>query len=160
MGDSAEDFEIVPATRPWQVQQTRTLILEYAAALGMRLDFQDFTREMDAFPADYAPPGGCLFLATGDHGPGGCAGLRPLTPGICEMKRLYVRVRHRSHGLGQRLALAAIAEARALRYTCMRLDTLPTMHIAIGLYQHLGFQPTAPSGASASSGALCFELKL
>ncbi|EAU63302.1 acetyltransferase, gnat family [Stigmatella aurantiaca DW4/3-1] len=142
------------------MQQARTLILEYAAALGIHLDFQDFTREMNAFPADYAPPGGCLFIATGDHGPGGCAGLRPLTPGVCEMRRLYVRSRHRQQGLGQRLALAVIAEARARRYTSMRLDTLPTMHIAIGLYRSLGFQPAAPSGTSAPEGALFFELKL
>jgi putative acetyltransferase len=157
MGAHTEEFEIVRATQTWQVQQARTLVLEYAAALGIHLDFQDFTREMDGFPADYAPPGGCLFLATGDHGPVGCAGLRPLAHGLCEMKRLYVRVRHRGQGLGERLARATIAEARTLRYASMRLDTLPTMHTALHLYKTLGFRPLAPGPVGP---ARFFELKL
>ncbi|SEU30747.1 GNAT family N-acetyltransferase [Stigmatella erecta] len=157
MGAHTGGVEIIRATQPWQVQQARTLVLEYAAALGIHLDFQDFTREMHGFPADYAPPGGCLFLATGDHGPVGCVALRPLAPGLCEMRRLYVRVRHRGQGLGQRLARAILEEARALRYAAMRLDTLPTMHAAIGLCQDLGFQPLVPAPTGPPR---FFELKL
>jgi putative acetyltransferase len=148
MGARTDGFEIIRATQPWQVQQARTLVLEYAAALGIHLDFQDFTQEMEGFPGDYTPPGGCLLLATGDHGPVGCAALRPLAPGLCEMKRLYVRVRHRGQGLGQQLARAILEEARARSYACMRLDLLPSMHEALGLYRRLGFQPLRPAAGS------------
>lgn len=41
--------------------------------------------------------------------------------GICEMKRLYVRPRHRGQAIGKRLALAAIHEAKTIGYH-QRLD--------------------------------------
>ncbi len=152
--------QILPATPPEQVEQVRALVLEYVAWLGIDLDFQDFEAEMREFPGDYAPPEGCLLLAEDAQGPAGCVGLRKLEPGICEMKRLYVRPRCRGQGLGQRLAQAVIREARALGYRAMRLDTLSTMHSAIALYQGLGFQPTAPYYRNPLRGALFFELKL
>jgi putative acetyltransferase len=153
-------FQVVAATQPSQVEQVRTLVLEYVEHLGIDLDFQDFEREIREFPGDYAPPGGHLFLATCEQELAGCVGLRQWEPGICEMKRLYVRSRYRGHGLGQRLAQAAIHEARALGYVAMRLDTLPNMQSAIVLYRALGFQPTAPYYRNPIEGALFFELKL
>lgn len=151
---------ILPATQPEQVEQVRALVLEYVDSLGIDLDFQDFEAEMREFPGDYAPPEGCLLLAEDEQGPAGCVGLRKLEPGICEMKRLYIRPRCRGQGLGQRLAQAIIDEARALGYTVMRLDTLSTMHPAIALYRGLGFQLTAPYYRNPLEGALFFELKL
>jgi putative acetyltransferase len=151
---------IVPVTQPEQVEQARALVLEYVSSLGIDLDFQDFEAEMREFPGDYAPPDGCLLLAVDEQGPAGCVGLRKLKPGICEMKRLYIRPRCRGQGLGQRLAQAIIQEARALGYQTMRLDTLATMHPAIALYRGLGFLPTAPYYRNPLEGALFFELKL
>ncbi len=153
-------FQLRPATGREQVVQARELVLEYVKGLGIDLDFQDFETEMREFPGDYAPPDGCLLLAEDAQGAAGCVGLRQLEPGICEMKRLYVRPRYRGQGLGQLLAQAVIAEARRLGYTAMRLDTLSTMGAAIGLYRELGFQPTAPYYRNPLEGALFFELKL
>jgi putative acetyltransferase len=153
-------IQILSATGREQVEQVKALVLEYVKSLGIDLDFQDFEAEMREFPGDYAPPDGSLLLAVDAQGPAGCVGLRKLEPGICEMKRLYVRPRCRGLGLGQLLARAVIAEARALGYTAMQLDTLSTMHSAIGLYRELGFQPTAPYYRNPLEGALFFELKL
>lgn len=100
------------ATEPEHVEQARALVLEYVESLGIDLDFQDFESEMREFPGDYAPPEGCLLLAVDARGPAGCVGLRKLEPGICEMKRLYVRPRSRGQGLGQVLAETVIGEAR------------------------------------------------
>ncbi|MDY7226318.1 GNAT family N-acetyltransferase [Hyalangium rubrum] len=154
------ETRILPALQPEQVEQARTLVLEYVNGLGIDLDFQDFEQEMREFPSDYAPPDGCLLLAMDAQGPAGCVGLRKLEPGICEMKRLYVRPRCRGQGLGQRLAQAVIEEARVLGYSAMRLDTLSTMHSAIGTYRGLGFQPIAAYYRNPIEGALFFELKL
>ncbi len=153
-------FRIVTATQPSEVEQVRALVHEYAAALGVDLGFQDFAREMREFPGEYTPPEGSLLLATSGEELAGCVGLRPLELGICEMKRLYVRSRYRGQGLGQQLAHAVITEARALGYSAMRLDTLPSMQAAIGLYRELGFQPIAPYYWNPVEGALFFELKL
>jgi carbonic anhydrase len=153
-------FQVITATRSSEVEQVRALVLEYAEALGLDLGFQDFEREMREFPGEYTPPEGCLLLATNGEESAGCAGLRPLEPGICEMKRLYVRPRYRGMGMGEQLARSVITEARSLGYSAMRLDTLPAMQAAIGMYRELGFQPIAPYYWNPVEGALFFELKL
>jgi len=153
-------FRITTATQPSAVEQVKTLVLEYVEGLGLDLGFQDFERELREFPGEYTPPEGRLLLATSGEEPAGCVGLRKLEPGLCEMKRLYVRPRYRGQGLGPQLARAVIAEARALGYAAMRLDTLPSMQAAIGMYRELGFQPIAPYYWNPVEGALFFELKL
>jgi GNAT superfamily N-acetyltransferase len=138
------------------VEEVRALVREYAASLPFALDFQDFDRELNELPGDYAPPRGALLLARG----AGCVGLRPIDKTTCEMKRLYVRPSARGTGLGRRLAEAAITEARTLGYKRMRLDTVPGMDSAQSLYERLGFEDIAPYRANPIPGARFLELQL
>ncbi|WP_240486741.1 GNAT family N-acetyltransferase [Hyalangium minutum] len=138
----------------------KALVLEYVEGLGLDLSFQDIEAELHEFPGEYAPPEGRLLLAMSGEEAAGCVGLRPLEPDVCEMKRLYVQPRYRGHGLGAQLARAVITEARAMGYAAMRLDTLPSMTSAIGMYRELGFQLIVPYYRNPIEGALFFELKL
>ena len=63
---------------------------------------------------------------------------------IGEVKRLYVQPARRGQGWGQRLAQAAIAEASAMGYTDLKLDTLGWMTEARALYALLGFRECEP----------------
>ena len=154
-------MNIVPVTRPEQLQEVRRLFKEYAASLSFNLCFQNFQEELDGLPGDYAPPGGGLWLAINDRGEAaGCVALRRLVPGIGEMKRLYVHPEHRGTGLGKRLAVKVLEEARSIGYLRIRLDTTPEMTGAIRLYESLGFSRIAPYRANPVEGALYMEIDL
>jgi len=153
-------FDIVPATSADQIATAGRLFKEYEASLGIELTFQGFAQEVAALPGAYAPPAGRLFLATDGVEPTGCVALRPLGGGLCEMKRLYVRPEARGARLGRRLAETVIREARAIGYTRMRLDTLPSMKEAFALYQTLGFREIAPYYENPIGGTRFMELDL
>ena len=125
------------------------MLREYEAGLGISLFFQEFEAEIAALPGAYAPPGGEIMVARDQTGvPVGCVALRPVPgePGSCEMKRLYVLPAGRGTGLGRRLAVAVMQEARRLGYRRMVLDTLPWLHEAQTLYRSLGFRQTGTTG--------------
>jgi len=124
--------------------------------------YQDFAAELAALPGKYAPPDGDLLIARGASGELlGCVGLRPLSmEGCCEMKRLFLRPAARGLGLGRAMSEAVIAAARWRGYGELRLDTLPTMTAAIGLYAHMGFEVIAPYYAPTPPGTIFLGLRL
>jgi GNAT superfamily N-acetyltransferase len=140
--------------------EIRELLSEYAGSLAFPLDFQDFDRELAELPGAYIPPHGALLLARVDGVAAGCVAMRPLEPGICELKRLFVRPAHRGLGLGRLLATAMLADARRVGYRRIRLDTTPGMEAAQALYVQLGFSEIAPYTTNPVAGTRFLELDL
>ena len=151
---------IRPAVFPDDLESVSDLFRDYAASLGISLDFQDFDAELAGLPGDYASPSGRVLLAWLAGRPVGCVALRGLQDGVCEMKRLYLRPEARGTGLGRDLAVRVCQEARAAGYARMRLDTLPSMASAQRLYADLGFREIAPYRYNPIPGALYLELDL
>jgi putative acetyltransferase len=141
-----------------QMGQVRALIEEYARSLEIDLGFQSFDREMAEFPGEYQEPSGCILVAEADDRVVGCVCLRQFEPGICEMKRLYVIPEYHGRGLGRALAQAVIAQAQAMGYERMRLDTLADMHRAKALYLSLGFKECSPYRLNPLPNATFMEL--
>jgi GNAT superfamily N-acetyltransferase len=153
-------MDIVAASAPADVEAARRLFREYAAEIGVDLCFQGFGRELENLPGDYAPPGGRLLLAREGDEVIGCGALRPFRAGVGEMKRLYVLPAHRGSGAGRALAARLVADARAIGYRSMVLDTLPVMTAAIALYESLGFRRRDHYYDTPLAGTVFMELEL
>ena len=143
-----------------ELREVRSLFLEYAESLGIDLCFQGFEQELRTLPGKYARPGGRLLLARWKDQVAGCIAVREIGPGVCEMKRLYVRPAYRALGIGRALILRCIGEARTAGYEAMRLDSLPSMTSALALYRELGFQEIPPYRENPVDGAVFLELQL
>ena len=153
-------FELQDVDAGSAVESVRRLFEEYQSSLGIDLSFQGFAQELAELPGAYSPPAGRLYLALQAREPAACAALRPLGEKTCEMKRLYVRPSHRRRGIGRMLAQRALADARAIGYERIVLDTLATMHEAQGLYAALGFAETAPYAFNPIAGVRFLALEL
>jgi putative acetyltransferase len=155
-------LSILQVENPEHLAIARQLIEEYAAWLEFKLCFQGFEDEMRSLPGKYAPPAGRLLLALWDGEPAGVIALRPLDePGLCEMKRLYVRPEFRGHHIGRLLAEHVIREAAEIGYSRMRLDTVAgKMDSAIAMYRELGFKETGPYYQTPVGHTLFMELAL
>jgi len=143
-----------------ELDYIQKLFLEYVKSLDFDLCFQDFEKELEELPGEYASPEGSLLLAIYDNHIAGCVALRKLSEDICEMKRLYVRPAYRGKEIGKKLAVKIIEEARKIGYKSMRLDTIPSMREAIELYRSLGFKEIEPYRYNPIEGAMFMELEL
>lgn len=122
------------------VAAVRALLYEYQTLLGFDLSFQDFESEVRELPGAYAPPKGRLLLATHNANVVGCVALREESAMRAEMKRLFVRPSTRGLGVGKALVSRALSEARAIGYSEIVLDTLPSMTDAQRMYEQFGFR--------------------
>jgi GNAT superfamily N-acetyltransferase len=158
-------LRVVAALSEETIAQARNLFREYAMTPGVVPCLEDFENEVASLPGSYAPPGGRLLLAIQEGARGieeaiGCAALRGLDQGACEMKRLYVRTALRGKGAGRELVRSLITDARKIGYKTMLLDTLPSMQEAPQLYRTLGFRETSSYQKNPIPGALFFEFQL
>jgi GNAT superfamily N-acetyltransferase len=146
------------------IDRVRALFLEYARWLEVDLCFQGFDRELAGLPGAYAPPRGRLIVAGPAGEAFGCVALRPLGApeliDVGEVKRLYVQPSHRAGGWGRKLAEALIADARAIGYRELKLDTLEFMTGAQRLYAKLGFRACAPYYDNPLPGVVYMSLAL
>jgi len=146
------------------------MLEEYVTWIGLDLAFQEIDAELEGLPGDYAPPRGALFVAQEGDRLLGTIGLRPLKEQACragaydakagEMKRLFVRPDARGRGLAKQLIAVALAEARRLQYSEIRLDTLPMMGDAQSLYSSLGFHDIEPYYDTPIAGTRFMSKKL
>jgi ribosomal protein S18 acetylase RimI-like enzyme len=121
-----------------QIAEGFSIVAEYYDSLGVTI------RESPAtFAEEYFQPSCGFWLASVGDEVAGCVALRELHGGSirsAELKRMYVRSKFRSKGIGQALLEAAQLHAQACNYAELYLDTMATMTGAARLYERNGFQ--------------------
>jgi ribosomal protein S18 acetylase RimI-like enzyme len=135
-------FKVTKVRTPEDLAVIKDLFIAYTKWLNIDLTYQNFEAELASLPAKYSSPTGELLLArsNADNTPLGCVALRPLFPPNCaEMKRLYVTPAGRGTGVGKMLIQEILGIAKDLSYQEIKLDTLPHMVAAIGIYKSNGF---------------------
>ena len=138
------DVRFVPAyDRP---EVVRELFSEYTEMLvagdpdfAAYLKLQKYDEEVLHLERKYGEPPGRLYLVYCGEEVAGCVGLKKLDETSCEIKRLYVRARFRGHKLGEQMVERLMADARAIGYRHILLDTLPFLRTAIQMYLRMGF---------------------
>ena len=142
------------------ISDASLLFQQYAASLGVDLNYQNFADELACLPGKYAKPDGSLYLAYVDSVPAGCVAMRRLDAQRAEMKRLFIRPNYRGLHLGRMLVEQIIQDAVSIGYHSLVLDTLSTMDHAKSLYHSLGFVEIAPYYASPVPGTCYLGLSL
>jgi GNAT superfamily N-acetyltransferase len=108
--------------------------------------YEDFTR-LDNPPVsldELRPPGGAYLVGfAGDDVVAG-GGLRRLSDGVAEIKRMYVRPAARSRGVARALLAALEDAAASLGYAAVRLDTGPKQVHGLALYRSAGYLDVEP----------------
>ena len=154
-------MNIIEAKTDAEIDAARRIFREYETWLGLDLCFQGFEEELAGLPGKYSSPDGRLFLAYSEEDLAGCAALRKIEPGVCEMKRLFVRDEFRRFGIGRLLIDKLLTAARDIGYRAMRLDTYPAkMGKAVGLYRQYGFIEIPAYYHNPYEGVLFMELQL
>jgi ribosomal protein S18 acetylase RimI-like enzyme len=156
-GGGSASLRLVEASSAAELELVRQLFSEYQQAIGVDLCFQGFQEELQALPGAYARPSGLLLLAYRGEALAGCGALRPLEPGVAELKRMWTRPTVRGRGVARAVAEALLAAARAQRYGVVRLDTLEWMTAARSLYRTLGFVERGPYYPNPLPGVIYME---
>ncbi len=163
-----KSFSLAQAETPAQLcPSPRTLPRIRAIPWLQRSASRISIRNSPAFPGGYAPPvvpPCCEARAADGWQVVGCVALHQLEPGICEMKRLYLRPIVRGKGFGRILADRIIAEARQIGHVRDAFSTplKPVMKDARRQRKlETGFQrDRALLHNHPITGALYMELKL
>ena len=153
-------IRIAEARWPDDRADVEALFREYVSSLAEDISFQNVGDELTGLPGKYARPTGVVLIARDGAQAAGAVAYRMIEPGVCEMKRLYVRPAYRGSGLGRELAGELIEDARARGYRTMLLDTLASMASARALYRDLGFVAVAPYYDNPLPGVMYMALEL
>lgn len=127
------------------------------AALSQRLAAITGSSGQASFDADdVRGPGAAFLLARDEQGRAiGCGALRPLQPGVAEIKRMYAAVA--GQGVGSAVLAALEAKAKTLGYDEIRLETRRINTVAVGFYLRAGYREIPPYGRYVGRAeAVCF----
>ena len=107
-------------------------------------------------PGEFLPPRGVFLVAEVDGVPAGCGAWRALSPGVAEIKRVYVEPGFRRRGLAQQVVAALEDGAARAGHRSVVLNTGQEQPEALALYAQLGYEPVNRYGIYACAPGAVF----
>lgn len=134
------------------------LVLALDAELSERYGGGD---DVHISPADFDAADAVLLAGAVDGRDVALGGVRRLSDGVAELKRMYVDPSVRGRGLSRALLQALLAFARDAGYREVWLETGTKRPEAMALYESAGFEPIPPFGQYADEpDSRCYRLIL
>ena len=90
---------------------------------------------------ELGPPDGVFIVGSRGEAPVCCGGIKRLSDGACELKRMFVLPPARGEGVAGYLLSALEQHAIRLGYELARLDTGPRQSAARRLFENAGYRP-------------------
>src|SRR4051812_18747253 len=145
-------IELIQVNEPVTRNAARLLVTEYlqwiadaaASNYGLAFDIEAMVRSDLDDRDKFFPPSGRFYVlrCQGEFVGVGC--LRRLTASVAEVQRMYVQPHVRGVGAGRRLVERLLADARAIGYRTVRLESLRVLAPAHALYRSVGFVEIEP----------------
>lgn len=115
----------------------------------LTFDIQAMVRSDVDDSTKFYPPTGRFYLVQVAQAYVGIGCLKRLASHIGEVQRMYIRPHVRGVGAGRLLVQRLLADARALGYTTVRLESLRALTPAHELYRSVGFVEIEPYAANS-----------
>lgn len=105
-------------------------------------------------------PGGHIFMACTEERAIGCCALIVVRPGVYEVAKMAVAEEYRGRGVGRKLLVYVIEQARTLGATLLTLATNDKLANAVHLYESLGFRHLPPEPSPYARANIFMDLPL
>jgi GNAT superfamily N-acetyltransferase len=135
----------IAADHPDALALTAAMVDEVSEQYGGRISGPGLP---SASPEDFSPPGGAYVALYEDGRPLAGGGIKRLSDGVGEIKRMYVVPEARGRGLARALLEALEDAARDLGHRVARLDTGARQPHAERLYRGAGYRAIADYNAN------------
>lgn len=88
--------------------------------------------------------GGSILMAYSGEEVVGCVALIPMADGVYELSKMAVSPAFRGRGIGRRLLVSAVAEAKQMGAASLFLGSNSALRDAVHLYESVGFRHVPP----------------
>ena len=153
-------IELLCVDDPPTRDAARSLIAEYlswiassaAERYGLSFDAEAMLRSDLDERSKFYPPDGRFYVVRYASAYVGVGCLKRLSRTVAEIQRMYVQPHLRGMGAGRRLVERLLADARAIGYHAVRLESLKFLAAAHALYRSVGFVEITPYAESSMRG--------
>ncbi len=140
-----------PATHKSDFFTLNVEYLSWDAEMMLEIHNVDLASLLDVTAEGYAkglldhygslrPPEGIVYLLQIEGKVEGMGALHRLESDVAEIKRMYIRQKHRGKGFGKKMLRKLVEKAREFGYSAIRLDTGDYMKAAHQIYRSEGFK--------------------